>query len=258
MQYFGGKARVGQQIADYINSIRKPGQTYWEPFVGGAWVMCRVLDSGPRLGSDICSPLISLYNALQQGWEPPQVVTEEDYQQAKQGNVEPHLQAFIGFGCSFAGKWFGGFARGGHGADAPAATRSLRSNLERNYAANAKSSLLKKSQGLHNVPFFSVDYRQAFMPRGWVIYCDPPYMGTTGYAAAGTFSTDEFWKMVDMWAEHNTVLVSEYAAPDDWQCVLSIPTRTDIRNAAKELEPRMEKVFAKNLPVTLDVLQEAA
>lgn len=247
MRYFGGKARVGQRIADCINTVRCEGQTYWEPFVGGAWVMCRVKPVGPRLGSDICQPLIALYQELQDGWEPPMSVTEADYQAAKRGEVKPHVQAFIGFGCSFAGKWFGGFARGGHGADAPTAARSLRSKLDRNYAANARNSLLKKSCGMADVRFSCIDYRQPpFEPKGWLIYCDPPYAGTTGYSAAPPYNPSEFWEQCSRWAiDGNTVLVSEYKAPEDWTCVLEIPTKTDIRNGSNILEPRVERLFAK-------------
>ena len=43
--------------------------------------------------------------------------------------------SFVGFGCSFAGKWFGGYAR---------------SNDKRNYAKMAKNSLNKKIINLYN------------------------------------------------------------------------------------------------------------
>ena len=209
--------------------------------------MCRVQPTGPRIGSDVCLPLIALYNALQNGWTPPEQVTEADYQQAKSGNCEPYLQAFIGFGCSFAGKWFGGFARGGHGADAPTAARSLRSNLDRNYAANARNSLLKKSVGMSDVRFNHLDYRNTpFKPEGWVIYCDPPYAGTTGYTAAPPYNPAEFWVQCSLWAgAGNVVLVSEYQAPADWTCVLEVATKTDIRNRENQLEPRQERLFSK-------------
>jgi len=34
MQYLGGKSRTRNEIAAYLNRIRRPGQPYWEPFVG--------------------------------------------------------------------------------------------------------------------------------------------------------------------------------------------------------------------------------
>lgn len=245
MHYFGGKARVAHRIAEYINNIRKPGQVYWEPFVGGAWIMHKIADSGPRIASDVCGPLIAMYQSLQAGWVPPTNVDELDYMLAKLGVCLPATQAFIGFGCSFAGKWFGGFARGGHGADAKTASSSLARKMQRNYAVNASSSssLHRKSTGMSNVRFEHWDYRAAPPIRGALIYCDPPYSGTTGYAAAPRYDHNDFWAWCDDQSKHNTVLVSEYTAPAHWIPVLQIPTRTDIRNAKGELEKRTEKVF---------------
>lgn len=219
-----------------------PGQAYWEPFVGGAWVMALMDDDGPRVASDICMPLIVMYQELQQGWQPPTEVDETMYAAAKRGDVETHLQAFIGFGCSFAGKWFGGYARSGHGDDTATACRSLERKFGRNYAANAANSCLKTVPSLKSVEFFSCDYRQV-TPTGQLIYCDPPYAGTTGYAAAGKWDSAAFWDVMGLWVHDNTVIVSEYAAPEPWRCVLEIPTRTDIRNARGELEPRVERLF---------------
>lgn len=69
MQYFGGKARIGKQIAEYLKSIRKDNQDYVEPFVGGGWVMS--LMDGSRYGYDKHPYLISMYEQLQNGWIPP-------------------------------------------------------------------------------------------------------------------------------------------------------------------------------------------
>lgn len=228
MQYFGGKAKVGKHIADYINTNRQAGQSYWEPFVGGAWIMYRVLPVGPRIGSDVCAPLIALYQKLQEGWQPPQAVTEEDYARAKAGLVEPYMQAFIGFGCSFAGKWFGGFAR----------------QAGYNFARGSGSSLLKKAAFMGDVVFRHQNYLDAPPIKNAVIYCDPPYTGTTGYSAAPKYRPEEFWNACRAWAaQGNTVLVSEYAAPPDFELVLEIATHTQIRNGANVREKRTEKLF---------------
>lgn len=45
------------------------------------------------------------------------------------------------------------------------------------------------------------------------------------------------------WSKNNDVYISEYNAPDDFECVLEIPTRTDIRNKKNELDSRIERVF---------------
>jgi len=228
MRYFGGKARIGKQIAEFINSFYVPNAVYLEPFVGGAWVMFRVDDRFRKIGSDACRPLIDLYNALLQGWQPPDDVTREMYKDAKDGKLSPELTAFIGFGCSFAGKWFGGYA----------------STPGRNYAKNAKNSLNTKLKGLQDSQFNWGSYEELIKlsPTRCVIYCDPPYAGTTGYSAVGTFDFDKFWQTMRDWSRDNVVIVSEYNAPEDFECVLAIQTKTDIRSKTGK-EPRLEKLF---------------
>lgn len=225
MQYFGGKARTCSKISDYINQFTY-NRDYIEPFVGGAWVFSKI-KSPNKTAYDICEPLIKMYRAVQKGWVPPSEVSEDLYKAAKAGEVSEELRAFIGFGCSFAGKWFGGYARDGKG---------------RNYAQNAKNSLMKKYPGFCSGHFYASDYRE-LKPDNCVIYCDPPYKGTTGYDAAGDFDTEEFWDIIRTWSKNNLVFVSEYQAPEDFECVLAIETKTDIRTRKAGKEPRIEKLF---------------
>src|SRR5271165_6587898 len=166
MRYFGGKQRVASALASVLNASCVDASAYVEPFVGSAAVMCRV-HACKRIGGDLNGALIALWIALAEGWSPPTHVSESDYARVKAAaNTEDPMTAFVGFGCSFAGKWFGGYARGGVG---------------RNYAANAASSLRKKLAGLQGVEWRRSDYRALKHPSGSVIYCDPPYAGTTQY-----------------------------------------------------------------------------
>ena len=51
-----------------------------------------------------------------------------------------------------------------------------------------------------------------------VIYCDPPYQGTTKYK--DDFDHDEFWNWCrKMNGKGNKIYVSEYHAPDDFKCI---------------------------------------
>ncbi len=129
MRYLGGKARIGKQLVAYLESVRKPGQAWVEPFCGGLWVT--YLASGTRLASDANKALITLYSHMQKGWVPPEVLSEDRYQEikAKKDDADP-LTAFAGFGCSFGGKWFGGYARNAQ---------------KSNYCAIAKRSITKKN-----------------------------------------------------------------------------------------------------------------
>jgi site-specific DNA-adenine methylase len=52
MQYMGGKQRIAQRLADYIQTFVDERQIYVEPFVGSAAVMCKI-KAKERIGSDI-------------------------------------------------------------------------------------------------------------------------------------------------------------------------------------------------------------
>lgn len=225
MRYLGGKVRICKQIAKFLESKRKPNQEYLEPFLGGASVFCEM--SNPRFGSDINTPLITMWKALMAGWVPPDTVSEELYKEYK--NSKPMgdpLTAFIGIGCSYSGKWFGGFARDGTG---------------RNYCKNAKNQLLKKKgKLLHSVIRFGCYWE--WCPVGMLIYCDPPYEDTTQYDYCKGFDHGKFWDTMRDWSKNNDVYISEYKAPDDFKCVLEIETKTDMHEKSKSI--RIERLFS--------------
>lgn len=247
MRYLGGKARVGKKITAIINSI--PASGYWEPFVGGGWVI-KDVKTRPAYATDINNYLISLWQSIQRGWLPPGEITENMYLEIKNNkeNYPKELVAFVGFGCSFGGKWFGGYCRDGTG---------------RNYAANAKNSLLSKMRTLGNVNFDEKDFcTSSENMKGWVIYCDPPYQNTTRYDFRSDFRHDVFWQKCREYSHDNFVLISEYQCPQDFVELASYPTKTDMRVKDGSREDRMEKLFCtettlKNLQ-KLGVFHEAA
>lgn len=239
MKYLGGKSKTCERIASYINTI-SDDMPYVEPFCGACWVTQHIA-SRVRIALDIHPGLIAMWKKLQDGWIPPTLVTERMYKRAKNGAFDdrPHLKAFIGFGCSWGGKWFGGYAREGKRG-------------ERNYALESRNGLLEKVPRLKNVYFACIDYRDV-SHSGCIIYCDPPYAGTTGYA--NDFDSEEFWSYMRKWSKNNIVIISEYKAPEDFNCILRIPIRLDVRTVNGS-EIRVEKLFVhKNtvlpeLPIT--------
>ena len=78
---------------------------------------------------------------------------------------------------------------------------------------------------------------------GCLIYCDPPYKDTTKYPIIGEFNTEEFWNVMRNWSKNNTVIISEYEAPNDFECIKEINTKTDIRNRSGKRENRVERLF---------------
>lgn len=206
MKYMGSKARHAKEILPIILAGRKRGQWYVEPFVGGANVIDKV--GGNRIGADFNPYIVALWRAVSDGWVPPDMVTEDEYKAARMCKQVDALTAFIGFGCSYSGKWFGGYARG-----------DCKKGLPRNYCAESKRNILKQAASLRGVQFHHCSYDKLGIPPQSIIYCDPPYAGTTGYAT-GAFDHVKFWQWCrDKVTEGHKVYVSEYTAPEDWHCV---------------------------------------
>lgn len=164
MRYFGGKTRTCKSIAEIIQLNLNDGQAFLSPFVGGGWVECLI--KGKKECSDKHNYLIAMYKELQQGWLPPCSLSKEQYDYIKNHvDEKPYLTGFVGFGCSFAGKWFGGYAK---------------DNTGRNFCLNAYNSIMRKMEGFEDTEFSCEDYGN-LDPSGYLIYCDPPYGGTTQY-----------------------------------------------------------------------------
>lgn len=227
MQYLGGKSKIRKQIANFLEDIRKPNQIYFEPFVGGAWILQEM--SGKRIASDGNYALISMYKALQKGWQPPKNVDEDLYYEVKSKmDMDNPLTAFIGIGCSFGGKWFGGLAR----------------QKGYNFAIGGGNSLKKQLPKTQDVEF-RYGMFQEHNPENMLVYCDPPYEGTTQYGAFDGFNHALFWDTMREWSKKNTVVVSEYNAPSDFGCVLEIKTKSIIRDSNNRPIPAIERLFMK-------------
>ena len=203
--YMGSKDKIAKHILPIMLSERKVGQWWVEPFVGGANMINKV--SGKRLGGDTHEYLIALHQAIQLGWTPPVMVTKKEYYDIKANpDLHPsHLVGFVGFPCSFGGKWRGGNA--GKRAEV---------------VVERASRLLRKDAGLiEGVVFKTKSYEALQIPPASIIYCDPPNVGATGYR--DKFDNEAFWEWCRVKAsEGHTVYVSEYSAPDDFFEVFSI------------------------------------
>lgn len=225
MRYLGGKYKIRKQIAPILESFRN-NRVYFEPFCGGAWVLQEI--KGKRIASDGNKALIAMYRALQNGWIPPDDLTEETYKlyQSTKPNDDP-MTAFVGLGCSYAGKWFGGFARSGN---CP------------NYALSVKRGLIKQLPLIKDVEFVDGLF-QEHHPENMLVYADPPYANTTFYGAFKGFDHDLFWETARQWSKNNTVIISEYSAPDDFVCIKELTTRMGMTLKDGSRPPRIERLF---------------
>ena len=208
MQYMGGKKLASKGIAEVINIAReRPDQQIWDPFCGG--LSTAVAFGGPVLCSDLSLPLISLYQAVAQGWEPPDSVSPEEWEAAKSLPDTDPMKGFCGFGCSWMGHYFGRYA-----------VDKRRPNDHGVFARRAKKALLRdvplliKRGGMFaHMSFFDLEP----MKDDIIIYCDPPYYGVTGFPSVPEkFDHVAFWLRCVEWARCGVpVFVSEYACPLD-------------------------------------------
>ena len=220
MRYFGGKARISKSLSEYLNSQLKEKQTFVDLFCGSCNVISQINNGRLRIANDKHYYLIEMWKALQNNWEMPNEISEEEYQYIKNNKDEkPYLTGFVGFGCSFSGKWFGGYCR---------------DNANRNYCLSAKNSNLKKMSNLQDVLFYNLDYQDVNIPYGSLVYCDIPYKNTTPYCKkeVGTFNHEEFYQWVRNNADKYDIYISEYKenVPNDFEIVWELKSRKNIRN----------------------------
>jgi len=230
MRYVGGKYRIRKQVAKVILDNSSTRLRYLEPFVGSASVFQEVAGRfDAAMAGDLHCDLVMMWNGLLfDGWEPPSVVTEWRYAELRK--QEPSAdRAFAGFGCSFGGKWFGGYARSG----------------DRNYAMNIRSGLLKTKEMLRSASvqrFQHKSYHEWDIPIGSCVYLDPPYKQSQGYTT-GTFDHDAFWSWAENIAKSGCdVFVSEYTAPESWECIMEIKKIVHLGGGSKHFDAT-EKIF---------------
>jgi len=200
MKYMGSKARIAKYILPIMLKDRKEGQWWVEPFVGGGNMIDKV--DGNRYGSDYDSlaigGLIRIRDCVNELPKNNLEFTEKDYKIAKDG--------YSAYALSYAGKKWGGWCRDSAG--------------KRDYIAEAYRNAVKQSPRLQDVLLNNHSYDDMNGILDSIIYCDPPYKGTTKYK--DKFDHDKFWQWCrDKSKEGHTVFISEYNAPDDFECLWS-------------------------------------
>ena len=207
MKYMGSKNRYAKQLLPIILKDREPGQWYVEPFVGGANMIDKV--ASPRIGSDVnpyvIQALMSIRDHLHELPQSRAEFTESQYKELRISDAYKH-KGYAGFAFSYSGKWLGGWRRDGEG--------------KRDYIAESYKNAEKQNPFLQDIKLVCSAYNDLHIPDKSIIYCDPPYNGTTKYK--DSFDHDSFWDWCRaMVFKGHQVFVSEYIAPKDFVCVWS-------------------------------------
>ncbi len=237
MKYMGSKNRISKEILPIMLKNRKPNQYYVEPFCGG----CNIIDKvdGNRIASDNNKYLIEVWRGLQSNTIRPYDITKEMYNAAKYDfknrqneNFSDFEIGWIGWMGSFNGKFFDGGYSG--------------KTKNRDYIKEQIRNTEKQIGKIKDILFYSCSYDELEIPDKSIIYCDIPYKGTTQYSTSKDFDYSKFWQWCRyMSGKGHEVFVSEYNAPDDFECVWSKEV-TNAMSTKKTYKPT-EKLFKFNV-----------
>jgi len=202
MKYMGSKNRHAKHIVPFLTQHKdKP---FVDPFVGGGNILDKIKTEG--VGSDINPYVIQALKTIRDDLnrlpKNNTEFTEADYK-AMRGSGDA-LEGYAAFALSYGGKEWGGWRRDRTGT--------------RDYVAEAYRNAVKQSKGLQNKTLHCCAFSEIYIPSNAVVYCDPPYKGTTGYKH--NFNHKLFWQWCERIANRGVpIYVSEYNAPEGWQCV---------------------------------------
>jgi len=235
----GSKSRVKKELIPILESYINEDTVYYvEPFVGGA----NIIDSinfKNKVGYDKHKYLIELLNAVKDNIQIPESITVEHYEKVKNsfklnsGEFDDWYYGAIGFLGAFRGLFF----------DSQGCKDYTSQGKTRNNYSESRRNILKQSESFKNIGFFCEDFKTINIPDNSVVYCDPPYENTSqkGYADKNTFNYKYFWNWVRELSKRCTVLVSEYNAPDDFECIWKKEVSTNL--AVQSRKKDIEKLF---------------
>lgn len=238
MRYVGSKNKLSKELAPIIQSyITDETKGYLEPFVGGANMIDKI-KCKRKIGCDIHPQLVALLNYARSNYQKlPERILEDEYKRVKDNKqqYDDWYVGLVGFCASFGAKYFGGYARDGKGDNSG------------KWSAGAINNLKKQCENLTDTKFIHISFQDIPKDKikGYVIYCDPPYRGTTKYKTE-EFPYDEFYQWVKDMSIHNTVLISEYNMPEEFECIWQKETTTQIdsnRKSGDSKNIRIEKLY---------------
>lgn len=210
MRYLGGKMRQRGEIVKAVLCIDPLFKTYVEPFCGGMWSACAMIKRFPRrhfILNDSNPYLMCFWREAIKGWDPP-VVDEKTYNKyKKRRRVDDPMTGYVGFALSFAGKFFGGFARDGSG--------------KRDYAVEVSASTMEKIRLLRdaNVELSCIDYKEVNVPCESMVYLDPPYVKRTKQSSVTSFDYEKYLEWAEDTSKVANVVASSFTNERGWPVI---------------------------------------
>jgi len=218
MKFMGSKARIAKEILPIILKDRKNNQWYVEPFAGGMNTICEV--NSYRLANDNNKYLIAMWEGLVSGKTGATHISRELYNKVRaEFNNGTNIEfddfwiGWVGYMASANGRFFEGGYSG---------LTKTKIGTERDYISESIRNIKNQLDKMNGVTFENKDYRELELPDESIIYCDIPYKNTKQYSTSKGFNHDEFWQWVrNRNNDGHAIFVSEYQAPEDFECVWS-------------------------------------
>lgn len=221
MKYMGSKNRIAKHLLPImLKEAEKHGITKWvEPFVGGCGMIEKVPNNFERVGYDNNKYLIELYKEVQEhginrfNHHIPKDLYDKvrNFYNGRDSSFEYNdsYVGWVGFMASANGRFFDGGYSG---------ISQTKIGTQRNYIEESIRGLSKGLPLIKNVEFHYADYHDLKF-ENCLIYNDPPYRGAKTYNTSKNFDHNKFYDWCREQAKHNIVFVSEYNAPNDFECV---------------------------------------
>jgi DNA adenine methylase len=240
MKYLGGKQRLGKHLApilkqlwyNYNSSHTNKLDGYIEPFCGSLGVLRNMtdIDTSNITANDYHPDLIQMWTEVKSGsFIYPSSISEKEYFEAKELKSPNSLKAFVGFGMSFGGRFFGAYSQ------------KYVNGKNEDFCKEMVNSLKRTAPLIQNVTFTNKDYNTLKL-NNMFIYCDPPYKYTKfpikyrrDVKHYDVFNNEHFWDVMREWSKNNFVVVSEISAPDDF---IEIWHQDRYRSAAQSTKTR--------------------
>lgn len=230
MKYLGSKNRIAKFILPIMLQAAKDANinNWVEPFVGGGNMIDKVPKEFKRVGYDVNGHVIQALEDIRD--EPQNLLDSFSFEQRKI-NKELPPQKYISHACIITS--FGADLKGGYARD----------KTNRNYTSEGKRNALKQSPNIQNVDFICDDFLNLNFENS-LIYCDPPYKGTTSYKT-NPFPYNEFYNWCRKQKQNgNVIFVSEYEMPEDFTEVWRGEIKTNLASQrTKATHNAVEKLF---------------
>lgn len=241
MVYLGSKAKIANWLIPILNQIILDYNIteYYEPFVGGANVIDKI-KCEHRVGNDKNKPLIALLEVARDNFDMiPKNGNKEWFDRARaiytgksDEKMEDYLIGAIGWLGGYSGKGLSGSYNGDSG--------------NRHFYIERYNNLKAQVPNIQDVEFLCDDYQKLEIPNGSLVYCDPPYQGTTGYGYAWerAFDYDIYWNWVREKSKTCYVICSEEVFPNDFTIVAKQDKKRTV--ALTKKQDKIEKLGVYN------------